>query len=140
MILYLVEAEFESYGTYYRLPLGIFDTEEVAIFNENKWSIFFKTKKKEIFSKYDAPEYRDSDGDIKEEYETEYYTDQRKFGDILNFESAYVRKFELNLPLLPSGGSSVYSTSNSDYIEMSNKWNIEWERDFKITNIIKNDK
>jgi hypothetical protein len=129
VIVYLVEVEFNSYDNYYRIPLGTFDSLEVAQFNKDKWETFYKTKKEEIFSKYDSRDYRDEDGDVLEIYEDEYYENVSKFSDIYNYEGVYITNFELNSPCLPT-------SSNSEYMTMTDQWNTQWEREHKLNNIL----
>jgi hypothetical protein len=129
MIVYLVEVEFNSYDNFYRIPVGTFDSLELALFNKEKWETFYQTKKEEIFSKYDSRDYRDEDGDVIEFYEDEYYENISKFEAIHSYSGVYITHFDLNSPCLPT-------SSNSEYLMMVEKWNLEWERDNKINMIL----
>ena len=130
-MLYLVEANFSSYDTYHQQIIGIFGDKSLADETKIKWETFFKLKRSEIFGKYDEPEYRDSDGDVKEEFENEYYSRQTTFSNICNFQDITIREFELDVTVLPN------YNNYKEYTDMINQWNTEWERDNKLNKILK---
>ena len=131
MIMYLIEAEFNSYDGYYRIPLGIFDSLELAKHNEEKWTQFYNTKKIEIFSKYNESKYRDEEGDIIDMYEDEYLKLKIKFGDIYDFQDIYTREFELNTT------NSMTKISKNEYHDMVMEWSTQWDREHKLNILLK---
>jgi hypothetical protein len=143
MVIFSVEANFEGFearhkchtgDSWYQKSLGVFDSLELAQFNKDKWEKFYKTKKEEIFTKYSLPEYRDEDGDILDEYENDYYVNQSIYADVYYFQDIWINKFELNAPNLPLVD---LNDSHEGYNHVITQWNTEWERDYKINNLLK---
>jgi hypothetical protein len=139
MTLYLLEAEFSAYDEFSSLTVGIFDSLELVQYHENKWRIFYTTKKEEIFSKYKSDTYRDVDGDLLEEYENEFYTTEGKFSDIFNFQSMCIKTYELNSYHNENvfGNPKKSFGVSDEYAELIKQWNLEWDRDHKINEILK---
>lgn len=126
-MVYLVNMNFLSMDSYYSYPIGVFSSEEVAKYHKEKWELFFKIKKVEIFGKYNSSEYIDTDGDLSEQYENEFYTDKMVYNYIYDFQDVTIQNFELDR-------SVVFESLDKDLIR---EWNTVYERDNKIDNLLK---
>lgn len=130
MKIYLVEAQFQSYESYYEQIVGVFDDQELAEFHKEKWLTFFKTKYQEIFDPF--LELRDEDGDwISDEVENDYYKKQTEFRLILEFDNVVVRQLRLNEDWI----NMDYFRTDAQY-DMMKQFSIEYNREHNLNKLL----
>lgn len=130
MKIYLVEAQFQSYESYYEQIVGVFDDQGLAEFHKEKWLTFFKTKYQEIFDPF--LELRDEDGDwISDEVENDYYKKQTEFRLILEFDNVVVRQLRLNEDWM---NMNYFRTENQ--YDMMKQFSIEYNREHNLNKLL----
>ena len=130
MNIYLVEAQFQSYDSYYEQIVGVFDDLEKAEFHKEKWLTFFKTKHSEIFDPF--LELRDEDGDwISDEVENDYYKKQSEYRLIYEFSNVVIRQLRLNEDWI----NMDYFRTEKQY-DMMKQFSIEYNREQNLNKLI----
>ncbi len=99
MDIYIVEAQFQTYDSYYEQMVGVFDDLKLAEFHKEKWLNFFQTKREEIFGPFESNLARDDDGDwISDEVENAYYKRH-------NYQATYADEHEVRSMVLENKSS-----------------------------------
>ena len=130
MNIYLVEAQFQSYDSYYEQIVGVFDDLEKAEFHKEKWLTFFKTKHSEIFDSF--LELRDEDGDwISDEVENDYYKKQSEYRLIYEFSNVVIRQLRLNEDWI----NMDYFRTEKQY-DMMKQFSIEYNREHNLNKLV----
>ena len=145
MEIYLVQAQFQSYDSYYEQIVGVFDNEELAEFHKEKWLTFFKTKHQEIFDPF--LELRDEDGDwISDEVENDYYKKQSECSLIYEFSNVVIRQIVglwhtyaflklLDTPINEDWLNMDYFRTEKQY-DMMKQFSIEYNREHNLNKLI----
>jgi hypothetical protein len=129
MEIYLVEAQFQSYDSYYEQIVGVFDNEELAEFHKEKFN-FFKTKHQEIFEPF--LELRDEDGYwISDEVENDYYKKQKEYSLIYEFSDIVIRQLKLNEDWM---NMNYFRTENQ--YDMMKQFSIEYNREHNLNKLL----
>lgn len=130
MNIYIVEAQFQSYDSYYEQMVGVFDDQEKAEFHKEKWITFFKSKYQEIFDPFLT--LRDGDGDwISDEVENDYYKKQSEYSLIHEYSDVVVRQLKLNEDWL----SMDYFRTEKQF-DMMKQFSIEYNREHNLNKLI----
>lgn len=134
MMIYIVEAQFQSYDSFYEQIVGVFDDQEKSNFHKEKWITFFKTKYQEIFEPF--LQLRNAEGDwISDEVEIDYYKKQSQYQLIYDFSNVEIRSIKLN-----------EDWTNMDYFRTENLYNMmkqfstEYNREHNLNKLIHDDK
>jgi hypothetical protein len=135
MDIYIVEARFQTYDSYYAQIVGIFDDQQIAEIHKNKWLFFFKNKYKEIFEPF--LELRDEEGDwINDEVEDDYYRKKEEYSCIFRFcEIVVVSQLKLNEDLLMNKIETSYRASDKEY-DLMKQFSIEYNREYNLNKLI----
>lgn len=120
--IYIVEANFDGYECSWSHVIGAFNSHEIANQFKDKWELFYK-EHKSIFDGLS------SDSDDEEEI-NKYYQMSAKFDDINKFTHVSINEFDLN--------KDTYS-NEVDFLRTEDMQRLvtEWERDYKLTEILK---
>jgi len=133
MKLYIVNAQFNSYDSYYDYMIGIFDDPKMANYQKEKWTKFFTEKYDEIFTPF--ANLRDEDGDLPDETESDYYKKQSEYRLIFDYESIQIREWLLNTDWLDS---EIVRFHPSELTDMMKSYSLQEDREMNITKIFEN--
>jgi hypothetical protein len=132
MDIYIVEAQFQTYDSYYEQLVGVFGDLETAEFQKNKWITFFEEKQKEIFEPFQDESMRDSEGDwITDEVENDFYKKQSEYRLVSDFRNIVVRSLKLNQDWL----SMDYIRSEPQF-DIMKQFSIEYNREHNLNKLI----
>lgn len=132
MDIYIVEAQFQTYDSYYEQMVGVFDDLKLAEFHKEKWLNFFQTKREEIFGPFESNLARDDDGDwISDEVENAYYKRQSEYRLIFDFQNISLRNRKLNEDWL----SMDYIRTEPQF-DMMKQFSIEYNREHNLKNLL----
>lgn len=132
MNIYIVEAQFQTYDTYYEQIVGVFDDLKIAEYNKNKWIDFFKSKNEEIFGSFKDESIRDEDGDfISFEVEDDFYIKKYRYKLIFDFQDITIRNLKINEDWIKMG----YLEKNEEF-DLMKQFSIEYNREYNINNLI----
>jgi len=133
MDIYIVEAQFQTYDSYYEQMVGVFDDLKLAEFHKEKWLNFFQTKREEIFGPFESS--RDDDGDwISDEVENDYYKRQSEYRLIFDFQNISIRNRKLNEDWL----SMDYIRTEPQF-DLMKQFSIEYNREYNLNNLLNYD-
>jgi hypothetical protein len=131
-MLYLVEAQFQTYDYYYEQIVGIFDDIKLAEYHKNKWLYFFKLKYEEIFKEFDKSSIRNNDGDwISDEVENEYYRRKAEHSLIFDFRNITIHTLKLNEDWI-----KMYYVRTESQSKLMNQFSIEYNREYNLNKLI----
>jgi hypothetical protein len=135
MYIYIVEAKFQTYDSYYGQIVGVFNDQQIAELHKNKWLTFFKNKYKEIFEPF--LELRDEEGDwVNDEVEDDYYRKKIEYSSFFEFNEIVVSQFKLNEDWLTGKlGSFIYRASDKEY-DLMKQFSIEYNREYNLNKLI----
>lgn len=117
--VYIVEAFFDGYESSWSNMIGTFTDVNVAEKIKDKWNEFYK-ENKTIFDGLDP----NSDDEVGK-----YYRTLSMYGEIQQFTHASVTEVILN--------KDVYIDSDSMRTDTMDRLIKEWERDYKLKEILK---
>lgn len=133
MNIYIVEAQFQTYDSYYEQMVGVFDDLKLAEFHKEKWLNFFQTKREEIFGPFESA--RDDDGDwISDEVENDYYKRQSEYRLIFDFQNISIRNRKLNEDWL----IHTYIRTEPQF-DLMKQFSIEYNREYNLNNLLNYD-
>lgn len=141
-MIYLVEAQFNSYDSYYTQIVGIFDDPKMAKLTQKKWDTFFEDKKKEIFGPFNDKSMRDENDDwVNDEIEHDYYQNESEYRLILEFRNIIIRELKLNEDWLNSDyirnfTQSFCITSSESQLNLMKQFSIEYNREQNLNELV----
>jgi hypothetical protein len=115
--IYIVEIDFGHYDETWTHTVGAFTDKSLADLTKEKWEKFYKEHSK----LYDG---LDSQKDFDKFYEVD-----SKYGDIGNFVQITIQELPFNV--------DNYSKINSYRTDEMTQLVLQWERDYRINQIIK---
>ncbi len=135
MKLYIVNAQFNSYDSYYDYMIGIFDDPKMADYQKEKWLKFFTEKYDEIFTPF--VDLRDEDGCLPDEIESDYYKKQSEYRLIFDYESIQIKEWSINIDWLGKD-SDIVRFHSSSLTDMMKAYSLQEDREMNITKIFEN--
>ena len=136
MKLYIVEAQFSSYDSFYELVVGIFDDVKIASYHKDKWDNFFKTKFEEIFKPYVELRDKDEDGLLPDDVETEWYRKQAEFRMVFDYHDILIKEWNLNEDWFNHHNKSLGFQSQKIQ-DMMKTYSLQEDREMNINQILK---
>lgn len=122
--VYIVEAHFEEHDSNWWTTVGLFINEIDAKKASDKWNKFFEAHQ----NIFEEPEnFNNSEGDwIRSD---EWYELRSKYGSIHNFVRMNTEELDFNRDIFIDVSKKYQSDSSIGLM-------IEWDRDYKIKNIL----
>lgn len=129
--IYIVKAIFQNYESYEECNIGIFTNEKKANEIAQKWGNFYNHYK----SIFHMPKNWKPDREIGEWTDSnEYYLRMAKYKQIYEFDSIEVNSYDINEDIFVK--SKQLNENPNDELSLM----IQWERDYKLDNILKKKK
>jgi hypothetical protein len=123
MLIYIVEAQFQSYESSWSNIIGIFNDKDIADDLATKWSNFYKNH----VSIFDGLDYDDNDDDDKID---EYYRIYGMYGEVRQFTHVSVTEVPFNRDIYTTNTTGTFRTESIQRLIS------EWDRDYKIDKIL----
>ena len=137
MNIYIVEAQFQTYDSYYEQMVGVFDDLKLAEFHKEKWLNFFQTKREEIFGPFEKDSARDEYGDwISDEVENDYYKRQSEYRLIFDFQNVSLLNRKLNKDWLSMDYIRFPNYGTEQQFDLMKQFSIEYNREYNLNKLI----